>query len=97
MYIIRGTARAKRGHSSKVVRMLKENIKSLDANVNSRIYIAVFGDHDLVAAEVEFDTMQAATAFQEKIFVDSWEAELTEGGWYDVTTGNVIELWKVVS
>ena len=97
MYITRGTARVKRGHTNDVVSMLKENIKSLDADLTFRIYINVFGDQDLVAAELEFDTMQAATTLQEKIFVDSWEAKLIEGGWFDLTIGNVIELWKVVS
>ena len=97
MYIIRGAARAKRGHTGDVIRILKENVKSLDSDLNIRILINVFGDSDLVVGELAFETMQEATASMEKGFDDTWETVITEGGWFDVTTGNVIEMWKVVS
>jgi hypothetical protein len=67
-----------------------------DFGSGSRLYTNVFGDNDILAAELEFDDIEAAARFVAEIEGDESQSDITARGWYDISAGNVVELWKIV-
>ena len=94
MYVIRGKAKAKRGHAQALINHFR-NAKIENGKI-TRIYANIFGDNDIVAVELEFDDIESAARHMEWIESEETQKEVTGTGWYDMTQGNAVELWKVI-
>jgi hypothetical protein len=98
MYVVRWVAKAKRGHVQDVINYfkgLRDNNPNLDGKV-VRIYANIFGENDIVCSEVEFADMESAAKFVDFTESDEAQAQRLEGDWYDMTTGLVLQMWKVI-
>jgi len=94
MYIVRYNAKIKRGRMQNAIAFAKRQQGQLE-NQNSRIAVNVFGDNDMIAMELEFDDIEAAARHVEYNESEG-QADIIDQGWYDISAGNVVELWQVV-
>ena len=95
MYVIRGKIKIKRGRMGDAIAFLKRI--GVDRPWKTRrIYVNFFGDNDILSTELEFDTIEAAAKFIDWVESAPTQETVTEGGWYDFTAGNVVELWKII-
>ncbi len=95
MYVIRWNAKIKRGRMQDAIEFFKGGEPEAEGFIKRRLYANVFGDNDILAGEVEFDSIEAAARFVEWVEGDA-QKEITEKGWYDISAGNVVELWKII-
>jgi hypothetical protein len=90
MYVIRWNAKINRGRMPDAIQFIKNSTPS-----PTRLYANVFGDNDLLAFEAEFEGIEAAAKFIEWVDGDA-QKEIKARGWYEMSAGNIVELWKVV-
>lgn len=94
MYVVRYNAKIKRGRMPDAIAFSRKR-KLKDSSLKIRLLANVFGDNDILAMEVTFDDIEAVARHVAWVEGDA-QAEITAQGWYDISAGNVVELWKVV-
>ncbi len=96
MLVNRRTFIAKRGRMEEVVALVKAEIERVSHPHARRLYIPSIGPLDVIAHEVEFESLEEYERFWAEWFASPEGAAFNEK-WSDLTeTGGTNEIWTLV-